>query len=111
MNRNFTRSGTIQITSNATMMVSTMLNGVDSKFSRSQPSAPVIEAGGGCCSSCAFRTNAISVTARSPSDMVMASSLHQSHAAIVDAHQERGDQADGQINQHGDGHDLDCMAG
>src|SRR6185437_3678160 len=111
--KNFTRFGTIQSSSSTTIMVSAILNGVDSKFSRSQPMAPVMRAGGGCCAICARRTNAISVTARSPSAMVMEapSPFHQRDPAVVDVHEERRRQADGDIDQHGNGHDLLCLAG
>ncbi len=38
------------------MIVSAMLNGVDNRFSRSQPIAPVIANGGGCGARCWPRT-------------------------------------------------------
>ena len=39
------------------------------------------------------------------------SALHQRHTAVVDVHQERRDEADGEVHRHGDHHDLDRLAG
>src|SRR4029079_18495262 len=110
--KNRTISGTAQASSSTISTVSAMLNGVDRRFARNQAIGPVIAAGGGCGSIVARRTKAISATARSPSAMVMgaASPFHQRHAAVVDVHDQRRRQADDEIDEHRDGHDLDCLA-
>src|SRR4029079_13558409 len=106
--RNRTISGIAQASSRAISTVSAILNGVDSRLARKQPSAPLISAGGGRGAIVARRTKAISATARSPSAMVMglASPFHQRHAAVVKIHDQRRRQTDHEINEHRDGHDL-----
>ena len=60
----------------------------------------------------ARRTKAISATARSPSAMVMglASPFDQRHAAVVEVHDRGRRQADDEVDEHRDGHDLDGLA-
>ena len=55
MNRNLTSRGSTQASSSAIRMVSAILNGVENRFARSQPTAPVIAAGGGRASMVAAR--------------------------------------------------------
>ena len=68
-------------------------------------------AGGGRGAMTARRTKATSATARSPSAMVMglASSFHQRDMAVVDVHEQRSGKADDEVDEHGDGHDLDRL--
>src|SRR6185312_9818725 len=100
--RNLTSSGTTQASKSAITMVNAILNGVERRFSRSQPSAPVIAAGCGRGASVSRRTNAISATASSPSDIVIgvgSSSLHQGYAVIVNIHEQRGRETNNEIDQ------------
>ena len=91
MSRNLTQLRDRPRASSSTMMiVSAMLNGVDNRFSRSQPTAPRHRRRRRLRREVLRRArNAISATASSPSDMVMAapSPFHQRHAAVVDVHQ------------------------
>src|ERR1019366_7059023 len=91
ISRNLTSSGITHASSSAISMVKIILNGLDSRFARNQPSAPVIATGGGLAVMVAPRTNLIWVTARLPSAIVMPPSpFHQRDVAVVDIHQQRG---------------------
>src|SRR5690242_4091927 len=101
--RNLTSSGTTQASKSAITTVNAILNGVERRFSRSQPSAPVIAAGCGRGAIVSRRTNAISATASSPSDIVIGaapSSFHQGDAVIVNIHEQRGREADDRSEEH-----------
>src|SRR5262245_64774791 len=102
-----------QASSRTIRIVSAILNGVESRLSRSHPSAPVIFVGGGCGGMVARRTNANSATARSASAMVIRKLLPlcQRHAPVVDVHQERSRETDHEIDQHRDRNDLDRLSG
>ena len=89
-----------------------MLAGLENRFARIQPIAPVVAPGGGIASTGAPRTKAL-VVRRSLSCVAtaMASPFHQRDARVVPVHHHRGDEADREIDRHGDHHDLDRLAG
>src|SRR4029077_5195575 len=113
ISRNLTNSGMTQANNRPIKIVSAILNRVENSFSRSQPSTPVIAPGGGRGAILAPRTNAISLTARSPSAMVMRapSPFRQRHSAVVNVHQQRVRETDDEIDKHRDCHDLHRLAG
>src|SRR5256885_14401135 len=107
--RNFTSGGTIHTISRTEMMVRTTLNQLENRFCRIQAIGPEAGTGGGMGS-----TGARWTKARPASVMVAVSlmlALHQRDGAVVEVHQPWGDGADGQIDRHGDDHDLDRLSG
>src|SRR5215469_17205712 len=108
MSRNLINGGTIQTISRMTIIVIRMLNGPDKRLARTQPSTPVMVAGGGSASIGMERTKpgclkSVAVMAPSP--------LHQRHAAVEPVHHQRGDQADREVDRHGDRYHLDGLTG
>src|SRR4029078_11643880 len=113
ISRNLSNSGMTQANNSPIKIVSDILNGVEKSFPRSQPSTPVIAVGGGRGAILPPRTNAISLTARSPSSMFIraAPPFRQRHSAVVDGQQQRGRETDDEIDKHRDCHVLHLLAG
>src|SRR2546426_6482107 len=76
------------------------------RFCRAQPMTPTVEAGGARVSAIWARAKA-----RLTVSSVMALTLHQLDARVVPVHEQAGDEGDRQIHGHGDGDDLDRLAG
>src|SRR5579863_6138073 len=85
--------------------VSAILPGDENRFSRSQPNSPARSAGGGRRSVGARRKYAFSIIA------AIASAFLDRDRIAVEIHEERRDQANEQIDRHGDGDYFDGLAG
>src|ERR1041385_5265470 len=109
MMRNLSSGGTAHTISRMTRIVIRMLNGPEKRLARAQPIAPVMVAGGGSSSIGELRTKPGCL--KSVAVMARPSPFHQRHAAVVPVHHERGDEADGEIDRHGDRDHLDRLAG
>src|SRR3954468_19330065 len=101
--------GTVQTSSSTVNTVNTALNGVENRLARSQPGQPTDKAGGASAGAGAVRTKAAPPAGIRAACAIMGSTLHQRHAGVVLVHKERGEQADGQIDRHRDGDDLDRL--
>src|SRR6202011_1876417 len=109
MMRNLSSGGTTHTIIRMTRIVIMMLNGPDSRLARTQPSAPVMAIGGGSASIGMLRTKPGCL--KSVAVMTRASPFHQRHAAVVPVHRQRSDEADGEVDRHGDRDHLDRLAG
>src|SRR5579864_9242851 len=96
MRRKRTTGGTIQARKRIAISVSAMLNGDENRLARSQPSMPARDDGGGRFAAGAWRKNKTGDVA------AMASALHNGDGAPVEIHRQRSEQADREINRHGD---------
>src|SRR5215831_11347228 len=105
MMRNLSSGGTIHTIRRITRTVIRMLNGPENKLARAQPIAPVMVAGGGSASIGRVRTKAGCL--KSVAVMARGSPFHQRHAAVVPIHPQRSDEADREIDRHGDGDHFD----
>src|SRR5687768_6722391 len=98
MNTKRMKGGIAQASSKPMMMVSAMFTGPVNRCSRIQATGPTTLGGGG-------------KEVASVALMVRSSPFDQRLAAVVDVHQEGRREADGQVDQHGDADDFDCLPG
>src|SRR5690242_16421075 len=99
------------------MIVRAVLKALENRLARIQPMAPAAVAGGGKDAAGELRTkdrprappfpkeSAVKVEVTAPSP------LDQRDARVVPVHQQRGDEADAEVDGHGEGDDLDRLPG
>src|SRR5688572_27435699 len=96
--------GTIQSRKIRPSTVSTPSSGVAKRFRRIHAPTPLVLIGAGLADTMSARTNPMSV-------MAGLLSLNQTDAGVVPVHDRRGQQREGEVNQHGQRDTFDGAAG
>src|SRR5947207_14278813 len=107
MNTNRTSGGTSSQSRYSPTRVRIVLKMLPNSRCRAHPIHPVLVIGAGIGSAIARRTKAGTATTSS----ALISALHQPNPRVVPINEHAGDATDRQIHAHGDGDDLDRLAG